>query len=155
MLWKKLKYRGDVLFDWAHSWLQSLAMTPHAHDSTGHAPLQTQHYKTFSQRRGNQAGDWHHRAQPTLPRSTLPSWCWTEVGISRESLVCYRLQSHDGEVQEGSLTDWMFGAFLECNKDVNLSFRTLINLSAWLFTRNSFTQVSLKSQSHFQTWVAT
>lgn len=38
-----------------------------------------------------------------LPRSTRPSWCWTAVGISRERLGCYRLQSHNGEIKDGSL----------------------------------------------------
>lgn len=64
---------------------------------------------------------------PHFPGAHFP--LGVEQQVASPEKAWFAMDCNHMEVQEGSLTGWMYGAFLECNKDVNLSFRTLTNLS--------------------------
>lgn len=131
VLHKKLKHREDVLFDRAHSWLQGLPSGQPCLDPSPwqHRPCTSPNSapQNSSQRHGNQAGDWPIVLSPHFPGAHFP--LGVEEQVASPEKAWFAMDCNHMEVQEGSLTGWMYGAFLECNKDVNLSFRTLTNLS--------------------------
>lgn len=133
-----------MLFDRGHSWLQSLPFWQPSPDPLTPVAAHTMHLSGLSTGKLFLRDPSEPSRRLATLRSDHTSHECTCLSVLNSS---WHLQRKPAFLQICRLERALqragcvpaYGAFLVYNKDFNLSFsRTLINLSAWLFTRNNY-----------------